>query len=74
MYTSVNFKTKRALKDAVKTYMEGKGLPITYFQPGPFGGQEPMNGTIYLEGPHFPKPHTWYAQAEVRDGVIIKVK
>mgnify|MGYP003347318056 CR=1 FL=1 len=31
-------------------------------------------GTAFLEGPHYPEPHRWYAQVEVRDGVVIKVK
>jgi hypothetical protein len=50
MYTSINFKTKKKLKEAVK------------------------NGTVTLEGPHYPEPHRWYAQAELKEGVIVKVK
>lgn len=69
MYTSINFKSKKALKDAVAS-----GREITIFQPGPFGGNEPNNGTVYLEGPHYPEPHKWYAQAEVKDGKVVKVK
>jgi hypothetical protein len=48
--------------------------PVTYFQPGPFDGNEPRDGTIYCEGPHYPQAHKWYAQCTVRDGVIVKVK
>lgn len=69
MYTTTNFKTKKALKEALAA-----GRKLTYFQPGPFGGNEPKDGTIYLEGPHYPEPHKWYAQAEVKDRVIVKVK
>lgn len=69
MYTDINFKTKKALKEAVAA-----GKQVTYYQPGPFGGNEPRDGTIFLEGPHYPAPHSWYAQATVKDGVIIKVK
>lgn len=69
MYTYRNFKTKKALKLAVEN-----GERVTYYQPGPFGGNEPKDGTIYLEGPHYPAAHSWYAQATVKDGVIIKVK
>jgi hypothetical protein len=29
---------------------------------------------VTLEGPHYPQPHRWYAEATVRDGVIVKVK
>ncbi len=69
MYTHKNFKTKKALKEAVAA-----GERITFYQPGPFGGNEPTDGTITLEGPHYPEPHRWYAQATVKDGVIVKVK
>ena len=69
MYTTINYRTKKALKEAVAS-----GKRVTVFQPGPFGGKESKNGTVYLEGPHYPAPHTWYAQAELRDGVVVKVK
>ena len=69
MYTIQNFKTKKALKEAVAA-----GKPVRYYQPGPFGGNEPKDGFITLEGPHYPAPHTWYARAEVKNGLIINVK
>ena len=69
MYTDTNYKTKRALKEAVAA-----GTEVTYYQPGPFAGNEPSDGTIYLEGPHYPEPHRWYAQATVRGGVVVKVR
>jgi hypothetical protein len=69
MYTDRNFKTKKALKEAVE-----KGEQVTYYQPGPFGGQERKEGTICLEGPHYPAAHTWCASAEVKNGIIVKVK
>ncbi len=69
MYTSRNFKTKKALKEAVKA-----GEKIGIYQPGPFGGNEPSNGRVTLEGPHYPAPHSWYGQAEVKDGYIVSVK
>lgn len=65
-YTSTNFKTKKALKEAVKN-----GEKITVFSPGPFPVNQ--NGRVTLEGPHYPAPHTWYATATVEDGVIVKV-
>lgn len=68
MYTDKNFKTKKALKEAV-----ANGEKLTYYQPGPFGGNEKRDGKITLEGPHYPAAHTWYATAEVKDGVIVKV-
>lgn len=69
MYTTTNYKTKKALKDAVAA-----GIRVTYYQPGPFGGNEPRNGTIYVEGPHYPEPHRWYATCEVKDGIVVRVK
>lgn len=69
MYTSINFKSKKDLKTAI-----ANGKKITVYQPGPFGGNEPSDGTVFLEGPHYPQPHKWYAQAELQDGFIVKVK
>lgn len=83
MYTVQDFKTKKAFKEAVAKYnqyaSEGKfdgqaGAAVHVFQPGPFAGDVPMNGKVYLEGPHYPKPHTWYAVAELSNGVVVKVK
>ena len=71
MYTVTNFKTKKALKEAV-----AEGRNVTFYQPGGiFEGDEGMqNGIIFLEGPHYPAPHSWYAEATVKDGKIVKVK
>jgi len=69
MYTARNFKTKKTLKEAV-----ANGERITVFQPGPFGGDTPTNGRVTLEGPHYPEPHRWYAEATLADGVVVSVK
>lgn len=69
MYTDRNFKTKKALKEAVKA-----GDEVTYYQPGPSGGNAPRDGTIYVEGPHYPEPHRWYATCTVKNGLIVEVK
>ena len=37
-------------------------------------GAPPYNGVATVEGPHFPKPQTWYGQVVLKDGVIVKVK
>jgi hypothetical protein len=66
-YAAKNFKTKKALKEAVAA-----GEKIEIFNPGL--GTAPTNGRAFLEGPHYPKPHTWYAEVTVADGVITKVK
>lgn len=69
MYTHTNYKTKAALKRDVAA-----GKDVTVFQPGPFGGNEPTDGWIALEGPHYPEPHRWYAQALLKDGQVVNVK
>ena len=73
MYASVNFKTKRAFKEAV-----AQGKRITIYQPNDiFGnskGSSSYSGTASVEGPHYPAPHTWYASVTVQDGVVVKVK
>jgi len=66
-YSEINFPSKKALKEAVLA-----GQEVFIYSPGPFGCKQ--NGTEFLEGPHFPQPHTWYAQVEVLDGKVVKVK
>jgi len=36
--------------------------------------QCPENGTVYLEGPHYPEPHRWYAQGTVKNRVLVSIK
>ena len=66
-YVSPNFKTKKALKEAVAA-----GQSVGAFAPGL--GEVPENGKVTVGGPHFPKPHTWYAEIELKDGKVVKVK
>ena len=65
-YVDPDFKNKKALKNALES-----GMVISFFQPGL--GTVPENGTIALEGPHYPKPHTWYGTGTMRDGKLVKV-
>lgn len=98
MYTSKNYKTKKALKDDVarRNLLCGPNQPdagdgnaearqrefslLTYglavYQPNGdiTGSQPPTNGEVYLEGPHYPEPHRWYAQATIENGVVVKVR
>jgi hypothetical protein len=67
MYTTKNFKSKKDLKTAI-----AGGERIGIFTPGL--GTVPENGTVYLEGPHYPLPHKWYAQATIVNGIVTKVK
>ena len=67
-YVVGNPKTKKELKQQVQDYLDGVAVyPIEIFYPGIEG---PTSGRLAVEGPHYPKPHTWYAQVEVKDGVI----
>lgn len=69
MYTIKNYKSKKELKADIAA-----GIAVRYYQPGPFGGNEPKDGQIALEGPHYPQPHRWYCTATAKDGLIIAVK
>ena len=66
-YVDPNFKTKKALKEAVLN-----GDTVMVYSPGMFPATR--NGTEYIEGPHYPEPHKWYASVEVVDGKVVKVK
>jgi hypothetical protein len=67
-YVSPDYKTKKEFKQAVKdgvrhfTYINGSPLKST------------QNGQDVIEGPHYPKPHTWYAEVTVVDGRVTKIK
>jgi hypothetical protein len=67
MYTATNFKTKKAFKEAVAA-----GQQVRLFGPGL--GTPKDNGIEYVEGPHYPQPHSWYAEVTVKNGVVVKVK
>lgn len=66
-YVSPNFKTKKELKTAL-----AEGRPVDVYEPGV--GVVPENGTVYLEGPHYPVPHSWYATGTMAEGKLVKVK
>ena len=69
MYTTTNFKTKRALKLAL-----AEGQKLTIFQPGWMELNTPTEGRVFLEGPHYPEPHRWYAEGVLENGILVKVK
>jgi len=68
-YTITDFKSKKALKDAVRA-----GEHVGCYQPGLGPDLYHYTGTLFLEGPHYPKPHAWYAEAEMVDGRVTKVR
>lgn len=73
MYSTVNFKSKKELRQAV-----ADGKKVTIFQPNDMFGNpkaaRDYSGSATLEGPHYPQAHKWYAQVEVTCGFITKVK
>ena len=66
-YTTKNFKTKKAIKEAI-----ANGEKITCYNPG-LGGELPKDGVVYIEGPHYPQPHRFYGKGTLKDGYLIKI-
>jgi hypothetical protein len=66
-YAEGNPKTKKELKAWLAA-----GKTVGVFSPGPW--PHAQNGRVAVEGPHYPKPHSWYADCLVKDGLIISVK
>lgn len=68
MYVSPNFETKKALKEAL-----ANGQNVRAYQTGPFGEEDIADGAYSAEGPHYPRPHKWYARVKVEGGEVVKV-
>lgn len=66
-YVLPNFKAKKALQIALTA-----GEQVEVLEPGL--GTVPKDGRVYLEGPHYPAPHTWYGVGEMIDGKLVSVK
>jgi hypothetical protein len=71
MYTETNFKTKKALKAAVEN-----GEKVRCYQPNDiFNTGIPKGKEVSVEGPHYPRPHSWYARVLLdAEGYVVKVK
>ena len=67
MYTDTNYKTKKALREAL-----ARGEQVSVYQPGGIFESQ-CDGTCVVEGPHYPKPHSWYARVQIKDGYITKI-
>ena len=77
-YTRINFKTKKELKEHLANYKASQdGGPwygaVRCYNPGLGPDLSNFTGKVYLEGPHYPQPHKWYAQGEMVDGILVKV-
>jgi hypothetical protein len=64
-YTDVNYKTKKALKEDF-----ARGTKIHCYQPGGLYPLNPSQATT-IEGPHYPKPHRWYARVMLDENCYI---
>lgn len=67
MYTIKNYLTKKALITDLKA-----GVEIMVYAPGL--GSVPNDGPVSLEGPHYPKAHTWYASGVMKNGALASVR
>lgn len=69
-YVKPNFRTKKALREALK-----RGDRVEVFQPNNlFNITFDGTGSTAVEGPHFPEPHKWYASVTYKDGVVLTAK
>lgn len=67
MYTDPDFKTKKALKEAV-----AQGKRVRVFQPS-LGTVPKDIAKVSVEGPHYPKSHSWYARVQINRGMVVRV-
>lgn len=67
MYVNPDVKSKAELKRLL-----ADGKTVTVYAPGL--GTVPTNGDVSLEGPHYPKPHTWYGTGKMVNGKLVSVK
>ena len=71
-YASINFPSKKALKEAVA---RGDRVGVNRMTPFSGWGGEPVeNGVAAVDGPWSPKPHKWGAVVTIDNGAITKVK
>lgn len=61
MYTVKNYKSKEDL---------AKGAKIKIFAPSLDSPK--VNGIECIQGPHYPKPHTWEAEVVMKYGIKIR--
>ena len=67
MYVTGNPKTKKQVKEWL-----AEGREVTIFSPGSFPAKS--DGREFVEGPHYPQPHKWYGQVEMKDGKVVSIK
>ncbi len=67
-YVDPNYKSKKEFVTAVKSGV----VHYPYNPSGMFPQRQ--NGNDVIEGPHYPKPHKWYAAVVIKDGVVVSAK
>lgn len=66
-YVDPDYKSKKLFKEAVAA-----GVKHYPYNPSGMFPQK-QDGEDTIEGPHYPKPHSWYARVRIQDGVVVKV-
>jgi hypothetical protein len=66
-YVDPDYPTKKAFLEAVK-----RGVKHYPYNPGL--GMPVHDGSNSVEGPHYPKPHKWYAAVIIKNGVIVEAR
>jgi alkylated DNA nucleotide flippase Atl1 len=65
-YLTGNPRTKKQAKEMLA---RGETEP---YQPGI--GVIPRDGTVALEGPHYPEAHRWYANGVMKNGELVRIR
>ena len=66
-YTTVDYPSKKALQTAFKS-----GVRIEIDQSSCMFPQD-KDGDIVIEGPQYPKAHTFYQKVTIKDNVVVKL-
>ena len=80
-YTTVNYPSKKALQTAFKSgtrnEIANSGLKRSeYTADNDYHWTmfpQDKDGDIVIEGPHYPKAHTFYQKATIKDGIVVKL-
>ena len=68
MYIDGNPRTKKAVKELMSQGLTKDMI----FQPG-LGPPCPLDGVVFVEGPHYPEAHRWYAKLILKGGMVVKI-
>lgn len=71
-YTVTNYLTKKALREAIASPTPPRIRWGVSLVSDPAEAPD-YTGVAFLEGPHYPRPHTWYAKVQVTNGRITRI-